>query len=81
MQSISVSLDICISDFCRKNADVNRTQGVCHVIQICFGSSLGKVSLCQILSLLDINYRFWRGVWGLFVLTSSVSTHKKAHLE
>ena len=26
-----------------KNADVSRTQGVCHVIHIFFGSSLGKV--------------------------------------
>ena len=26
-----------------KNADVSRTQGLCHVIYIVFGSSLGKV--------------------------------------
>ena len=26
-----------------KNADVSRTQGVCHVIYIFLGSSLGKV--------------------------------------
>ena len=26
-----------------KNADVSRTQGVCHVIDIFFDSSLGKV--------------------------------------
>ena len=40
---------ICISWYskiCRfpvKNADASRTQGVCHVIHIFFGSSLGKV--------------------------------------
>ena len=39
---------ICISyiakfaDFRWKNADVSRTQRVCHVIHIFFGSSLGK---------------------------------------
>ena len=26
-----------------KNADISRTQGVCHVIYIFIGSSLGKV--------------------------------------
>ena len=31
------------ADFWWKNADVSRTQGVCHVIDIIFGSSLGKV--------------------------------------
>ena len=37
-------LDIAkFADFRRKIADVNRTQGVCHVIHIFFGSSLGKV--------------------------------------
>ena len=40
---------ICIFDiakfvnFQRKNADASRNQGVCHVIDIFFGSSLGKV--------------------------------------
>ena len=44
MQSISVFPDITkVADFRRKNADVNRTQGVCHVIYIFFGSFLGKV--------------------------------------
>ena len=28
-----------------KNADVNRTHGICHVIHIFFGSSSGKVQL------------------------------------
>ena len=32
-----------IVDFFRKNANVSRTQGVCHVIYIFVGSSLGKV--------------------------------------
>ena len=46
MQSITVFLDIAkFVDFRWKNADVKRTQGVCHVIHahIFFGSSLGKV--------------------------------------
>ena len=44
MQSISVFLDIIeFADFWLKNADANRSQGVCHVIHIFFGSSLGKV--------------------------------------
>ena len=43
MESISVFLDITkFSDFQWKNADVSRTQGVCQVIHIFFGSSLGK---------------------------------------
>ena len=29
--------------FLVKNADASRTQGVCHVIHIVFGSSLGEV--------------------------------------
>ena len=46
MQSISVFLDITkFSDFQWKNAAVSRTQGVCQVIHIFFGSSLGKVWL------------------------------------
>ena len=32
-----------IADFRQKNTDVSRTQRWCHVIQIFFGSSLGKV--------------------------------------
>ena len=43
MQSISVFLDIAkFADFRRKNADVSRTQGFCHMIRIFFESSLGK---------------------------------------
>ena len=29
--------------FVGKNVDFSRTQGVCHVIHIFFGSSLGKI--------------------------------------
>ena len=44
MQSKSVFLDIAqFTGFWWENADVRRTQGVCHVIQRFFGSSLGKV--------------------------------------
>ena len=28
-----------VADFCYKNADVSRTQGVCHMIYMFFGSS------------------------------------------
>ena len=41
MQSISVFLDIIkIADFRRKNSDVSRNQGVCHVIPMFFRTSL-----------------------------------------
>ena len=44
MQSLSVFFDITkIADFWWKNADVSRTQRVCYVIHIFFGSTLGKV--------------------------------------
>ena len=44
MQSIAVFFDIAkFADFWWRNAVANRTQGVCHVIQTFFGSSLGKV--------------------------------------
>ena len=46
MKSISVFLDIRkFADLRWKNADVIRTQGVCHVIHIFFGSSLDQVKL------------------------------------
>ena len=49
MQSISVFFDVTkVADFSWKNADISRTQGVCHMIYIIFGSSLGKVKLCQV---------------------------------
>ena len=45
-------LDIAkFADFQLKNADASRTEGVCHVIHIGFGSSLGMVKICQVSSL------------------------------
>ena len=42
--SISAFLDIAkFADFQYINADASRIQGLCHVIHIFFGSSLGKV--------------------------------------
>ena len=44
MQYISVFLDVTkVVDFRIKNADASRTQGVCQVTYIFFGSFLGKV--------------------------------------
>ena len=44
IQFISVFLDIAkFADFRLKNADASRTQGVCYVIHISYGSSLSKV--------------------------------------
>ena len=44
MQPLPVFPDVTkIADFWWKNADDSRTQGVCHVIFVFFGSSLGKV--------------------------------------
>ena len=55
MQSRSVFLDIAtFRDLWYKNDDASRTQVVCHVIHLFFGSSLGKVLLCQVSSLQDI---------------------------
>ena len=55
MQSTSVYLDIAkFANFKWKNPDVSRTQGLFHVINIFFGSSLGKVPLCEVLSLQDM---------------------------
>ena len=43
MQFMSLLLDITKdADFWWRNADVNRTQGVCQVLYMFFGSSLGK---------------------------------------
>ena len=44
MPSIFVFFDIAkFADIRRKSADVSRTPGVCHVIHLFFGCSLGKV--------------------------------------
>ena len=41
---LSVFLDIAkFADFRKKNADISRIQEVCHVTDIFFRSSLGKV--------------------------------------
>ena len=32
-----------VPNFRRKNADVTKTQGVCHVVYMFLGSSLGKI--------------------------------------
>ena len=43
MQPIIVFLDLTkVADFCQKSADAIRTQGLCHVIYIFFGSFLDK---------------------------------------
>ena len=52
MQSISVFFDIAkVADFWLKITDVSRTQGVFQINYTYFGSSLGKVQLCQVPSL------------------------------
>ena len=44
MQSITVLPDRTkIADFRRKNAEVSRILGLCHVTYVFFGSSLGKI--------------------------------------
>ena len=44
MYQIAVVLDIAkFVDFQWKNDDFSRTQGVCHMIHIFFGPSLGKI--------------------------------------
>ena len=59
MQSISVFSNVAkFADFRWKNADFSRTQAMCHVIHIFFGSSLGKVWLCQVSPLQDLCDRF-----------------------
>ena len=52
MQSVTIFPDISkFANFPLKNADVSRTQGVCHVIYMLSGSSSGEVQLHQVLSL------------------------------
>ena len=44
MESIYVLLYITkVADSSENNGDIDRTQAVCHVIYVFFGSSLGKV--------------------------------------
>ena len=55
MQSTSVFLDKTkFANFRLKNADVSRTQGLCPLIHIFFGCSLGKVQLCKVSLLQDM---------------------------
>ena len=57
-KSISFFLDIAkFTDLRWKKSDVHRTQRVCHVIHVLFGSSLGKLQLCQVWSL---QYIVWQ---------------------
>ena len=56
---ISVFLDVAkFANFWWKYADISRTQGMPRMIHIVFGSSLGKIKLCQLSSLLDMCARF-----------------------
>ena len=51
MQFLSVFINITkIADFRRKIFDITRTQGLCHVIDIYFGSSLDKISLSSFIT-------------------------------
>ena len=43
LNGIYISIFWYICWFLVKNADVSRTQKLCHVIHIVFGSSLGKI--------------------------------------
>ena len=44
IQSMPVFLDTTkVADFQWKNIDVSRSQGVCHVVYMVFGSSFGKI--------------------------------------
>ena len=59
MQSIFLFSDIAkFADFRCKKADVSRSQGVYHVINIFSESFLDKVLLCQVSSLYNMCNRF-----------------------
>ena len=81
MQSTSVFLDIKQFDnFRRKNADVSRTQGVCHVMDMFFGSSLGKANcvkfhhcrLCMI-DFWEANPHSYPLYFGLLAISNALS--------
>ena len=80
MQSIPVFFDMTkFADVRRKNADVSRTQKVCHLIHIFFGYSLGKINCatfhhCSI-CVTNIRER------GPFCTPPSVSSPENAHPE
>ena len=59
---MTIVLDITkFADFQWKNAHVSKNQGFSDVIYIYFGSSLVKVWLCLVSSLLDMCGRFYGG--------------------
>ena len=59
MQSISVFLDIAgFGDFRWADAGVGGDQRACRVIHMFFGSSLGRVLLCQVSLLWDMGDNF-----------------------
>ena len=90
MQTLSVFFDLTkLADlrwknaginFWWNNADIRRTQEVCHMIYISFWLSLSKVKLRQVSSLQDMCDRFY-GVWDLFAHPASVSSCEKIHPE
>ena len=54
-QSVLVFLDRAkFADFQWKNADASRNQVVCHMTYESFGSSLGKLYLCQVSTFYDM---------------------------
>ena len=66
VESVSAYLDVTeITNFWRKNADLSRTKGVCRMIYMFFGSSLGKIKLYQNSTLQDMCDRFQEGEGGL----------------
>ena len=56
-----------VADFQWKNADACRTQEVCHVIYVFFGSSSSKVKQCQVSSLY--------GVWQILEMEGIFASH------
>ena len=82
MQSMSVFLDIAkFAGFWWKGADVSKTERLCHVIHIFFGSTLGKVYMCELSSLQDMCDRFLGGGGGGFLFPLSVSSPEQPHPE
>ena len=79
MQSIPVFPDVTkIADFQWKNADVSRTQGVCHVTFVFFWSPLGKYNCAKFHQCRACVTDFREG--GPFCTTPpSMSSPEKAH--
>ena len=78
MQSVLAFLVITkFTDFPWKNDNVSRTQGVCQVIHVFFGCSLGKVQLSQVQSLHDMCDRILeKGEGGRGLLFGQASVKK-----